>query len=1366
MKKTFLVLAAVLLSLCEAGAQVVSESEARQVAERFVTSTTPAGVRRMPAATAKSLQLAHTARVGSEAPELYVYNVAQGGFVIVSGDAATDSEVLGWSDTGVFDADNLPDGLQFLLGSYARGIAAFRAEATPEVKSRVARAPRRASGYGSVAPMLKTIWNQLGYDVPGHYTGCVATAVAQLMNFYRWPQHGYGNHTNVHKTSQSVDFTQSTYNWSKMPTGYGEADEAAAVGKLMYDIGCAVNMQYGSDGSSAYDFNAYKALVSNFGYDEESLEIYDRLGNYASLSTSEWDAKIRSELRAGRPVYYSGCDTIWKEDYIYGQKYRYIDMTEAHAFVCDGFSDDGLFHFNFGWGGQCDGYYNTKVIRPFGENDKSHSYAPVNVLITGFRPASREKVEAGGAYFDLADDGSHAIVASSPTVYAGDVTIPSEITVEGKTYPVEGVRSYALKERIDETQAITNLTFGAKIDEFPRSLFANNANIESVTFTGGVGRLENQAFIDCDNLKSVSLTGVQHIGEEAFARCDNLQSVTLGEGVKSVGRASFRYCPALETLTMAEGLDSIASQAFVEDKKLNFESLPASVRHLGDEAFMATAVERVTIPTSVTLGRGVFADCTSLSDATLEDGLTEVADSLFYNTKLYSLDVPASVTRIGRHAVNSTSLWRLKFHAPSFVIENGGIRGASGMEVEGLDGCRSIGEQGLSGPTGTFTVNPKTTYASRAVQGDFDKIVIPAAVTDFDPISILSTKEYVVDAANPNYAGNGAYLFTKDMKCLLIVGTTEGNERIIPSGTESISEHVGLGRYYIYLPASLQTIDQEDIYGYDVRTVYAMSPVPPVFTKHPGAAHPDFAPYITLHVPQGTADAYRAAPVWKEFPIIEDDLIVEDAFIYRNGSVIGRNTAVKTGPDVVIPATLLLDGKRIPVTNVEACVFQGDLTVETVKVPAFVYGSPIFKDCANLRRVTLGEELRDIYGSAFENCRSLESVEVNGPLRYIGPRAFWGCSSLKSMDCAGADQLYESTFEGCTSLTTVTGLENAYALPNRFFANSGIQTFRFGPHNSMQDDTFADCPRLHTLTVDPANERFFAVDGILYRREQWSDNVEMALCPPMERKADGTIGERTVVNVSEECNYMPSRSLPEGTKEVIFPESMRQVNWGCGTRAEGLEKVTALFDNPDYGSLYMFYYTCYAGATLQVPKGKKEAFAAHDDWKRFGTIVEIDPADYPSPEQIQRDAQNVVDDETIGTELVLLMKDGTTHSVNLVAEPVLTIDGANLNIVGIWVKLSLPLADVVRYTFEPYDITGIEELRDDNPDADLAFDGDAISVRGLAEGSRLAVYDVKGLLHRSTTATANGTAALSLSGLPTGMYIVKAGEVSYKVYKK
>ena len=212
--------------------------------------------------------------------------------------------------------------------------------------------------------------------------------------------------------------------------------------------------------------------------------------------------------------------------------------------------------------------------------------------------------------------------------------------------------------------------------------------------------------------------------------------------------------------------------------------------------------------------------------------------------------------------------------------------------------------------------------------------------------------------------------------------------------------------------------------------------------------------------------------------------------------------------------------------------------------------------------------------------------------------------------------------------------------------------------------------------------------------------------------------------------------------------------------------MTCLFD-PEAGSYSgeSFHEAVYETAVLQVPRGLKEKFQQHFEFKKFTHIVEIDPADYPSPEQLQREAEVVPqDDPTVGTAMTILMKDGTEQTIRLVSEPVISFSGTDLNITGHELNLSLPLADVVRYTFETYDATGIDDVKN-NKHVHIDFEGEVLIVSGLSEAETIAVYDLQGKLLSRATVGNDGRLKLSLHSQPTGVYVMKVGQTSYKIKK-
>jgi hypothetical protein len=210
-----------------------------------------------------------------------------------------------------------------------------------------------------VEPMLTTKWDQSPYyngmcpeDPSGPMgrcvSGCVATALGQLMNYYRHPQQGVGSYTYDHPTygTQSVDFSSHTYNWDEMGTDL--TDENIEIAKLLYHIGVSVDMNYGPSGSGMYNHKGAYTLKEYFDYAEETRYYFRD-----SLESSfDWVDTLRMHIDNGMPTYYAGWgDTIFQS---------------GHAFIVDGYQDTSYFHINWGWGGSADGYFNIENLTPSG----------------------------------------------------------------------------------------------------------------------------------------------------------------------------------------------------------------------------------------------------------------------------------------------------------------------------------------------------------------------------------------------------------------------------------------------------------------------------------------------------------------------------------------------------------------------------------------------------------------------------------------------------------------------------------------------------------------------------------------------------------------------------------------------------------------------------------------------------------------------------------------------------------------------------------------------------------------------------------------------------------------------------------------
>lgn len=271
----------------------------------------------------------------------YIYNDAQGkGFVVVAGDDDM-GDVLAYSTEGTLDTLQANPGVKLLLEAYRQTYDVLK-----EGRVMVQRKARSGLFSKTVSPLLKSKWGQshpfnaqTGYP----YSGCVATAVAQMMYYYQWPAQGRGKNeyrVTYYNTMKSADFSQSHYDWANMLPDYNypvsaTKEQEDAVALLMNDVGVASFMQYTPASSGTQGIFAYQALQKNFDYTAAYV-------TKAVEGPTRFAQILRQELLNGCPVYLEG---------------RPAGNASGHAWVTDGFDENGLFHMNFGWDGQGDAYY-------------------------------------------------------------------------------------------------------------------------------------------------------------------------------------------------------------------------------------------------------------------------------------------------------------------------------------------------------------------------------------------------------------------------------------------------------------------------------------------------------------------------------------------------------------------------------------------------------------------------------------------------------------------------------------------------------------------------------------------------------------------------------------------------------------------------------------------------------------------------------------------------------------------------------------------------------------------------------------------------------------------------------------------------
>ena len=369
MKKIYTLLVGV-LCLMSITLEARTMQEASTVASAFIQAryeSTPAKrLQKAAAATAATapVELAFTQyQIDNTTPAVFVFNSTDEGFVLVS--AKDDARaVLGYSDEGTFDANNIPENMQFWLQMYADELAKAKGERL-EVKGKVNRrevkGERReavAESYPTIAPILgNTVWgqgkpfNNKCPQINGEraVTGCVATAMSQIMYAHKYPTKGTGSHsytTETKKLNVSANFGNTTYDWDNMTPDYNKSytsAQADAVATLMFHAGVAADMDYTVDGSGAVSSIALAAMTEYFGYNK-SINILPK----DFMKEEDILQEVASDLQAGRPVYVSG----------------HTVNLEGHAFVCDGMQSDGYLHINWGWNGGANGYFALSALAP------------------------------------------------------------------------------------------------------------------------------------------------------------------------------------------------------------------------------------------------------------------------------------------------------------------------------------------------------------------------------------------------------------------------------------------------------------------------------------------------------------------------------------------------------------------------------------------------------------------------------------------------------------------------------------------------------------------------------------------------------------------------------------------------------------------------------------------------------------------------------------------------------------------------------------------------------------------------------------------------------------------------------------------
>ena len=846
-------------------AHPISPGEAQSIASEFFNSGS--GPKRAP----KAVKMAPTDAKHQDAQPYYVFNSEGGdGFVIVSGDTRA-RKILGYSDKGTFSKEHMPPQLEWLLSEYEKSMDSIPVNA-PTPRQKITRS-------GEQNYLLTTQWGQGEpynakcplFNEGRAVTGCVATAMAQIIN--------YENKTSY--VGEIPEYWCMKY-MPALPAyefNYGHLDDDE-IATLMLYCGQSVRMDYSPIESGAFTEEVPEALRAYFGWDSEVKVMYR-----SQYNDEHWDCMVKEEISKGHPLIYSA-----------------VGESGSHAFVVDGFTDD-LFHVNWGWDGDMDGYYS---FQPFAQDHKP-DYINMQRMIAVRNDQSDNNIVTYGTVID----GINYQLASNLTAkvlplkdgnkYRGELVIPSYVEYEGKTYTVNyfGANAFVNCENL-ESISIPATIIGHDWSIFEGCENLHKVNIEDLAAfirldVGGWGTgsplcYGGDLYLNGELVKDLVIPeGIENIGYCKFANCWSIESVTMSSTVKYIGQSSFANCPRLKRIDMSRSsMEVIGYVSITSCSSLEEITIPATVKKLEQEAIglgcdrLRKIISMAPIP-PVCSGDEIFSE-NKHSDATLyvpdesvhdykqteewcrfldirplsEEKPLPETDTItvgYYNYEINLTEKYATIIGKNEYYCDPVTIPAyIEYNEDKYPIEAIGYHGSSWMNISGMDApLKRLGLYSLS------TVS-------------FD-----------NGIEIHST---LTDIARTSFRGSR-------MPSLLL-----------PKEITSIgSEAFGFCEIYDELG--------NIVFDKGILEIESQNPIPPTINEDSF----DSVTYAEtpLKVPFGSLKAYTVAPGWRNFVNIsnigdeQEQLLDNDLTISAS---LKNNLAVKDGMPLYFCATIGNSGMK------------------------------------------------------------------------------------------------------------------------------------------------------------------------------------------------------------------------------------------------------------------------------------------------------------------------------------------------------------------------------------------------------------------------------------------------------------------------
>ncbi len=434
---------------------------------------------------------------------LYIINYKNDGFVITTSDDRCQP-ILAWSDEGSLTLDSDNPGIKYWLNTYSEEVYQVIEKDLPSTETRALWQSIDTNTFSrtdsSVAPLLPSRWHQtwpynaLCPEDPdgsgGHVAaGCVATAMAQCMRYWNYPEVGEGTHS-FYSTGYgylSVNYSASEYDWWQMPREIGSDYEQIA--KLIYDCGVSVEMMYSADASGAFSRDVPDAMKDYFGYANSTTFV-----EKSYYSPTQWGNMLRSELDEARVIYYSGSGD-----------------DGGHAFVMDGYRENDYFHIDFGWSGSGNGYYLVSNINP-GYVFNDNQAAVIGIVPENYTPNEGLLIWNGMNSADCSGN---------------------DFYVEANAQGFVAENTYELPYNLNGYDAVF-LSFGNSQDGYSELTDPMALAVKDYLQKGGNLYIEGADVLGVDqnsNTTLLNLLGIESVNNGTYNDIDNLQGYPFSVGM-------------------------------------------------------------------------------------------------------------------------------------------------------------------------------------------------------------------------------------------------------------------------------------------------------------------------------------------------------------------------------------------------------------------------------------------------------------------------------------------------------------------------------------------------------------------------------------------------------------------------------------------------------------------------------------------------------------------------------------------------------------------------------------------------------------------------------------------------------------------